>query len=246
MAVEAERACGYRKVGGLYICGSGHGMECDRLPYELEVCPVCGSGVKFSRGFQWLDWKRYAGGHQGEETEHLISARIQCRCFVVCPVCAPVYQPQPYGLLWVGESFYTPQSFIQEAIQMGVSKRIAAIPKNLKLGKTWVLFAHKHIIEPPDTGEQLEDLIAQGQAGMKNEKLPGVFYAFRPQSVELLIWKSQATPDYIAELEKKNITPIIIPDGDVDHDPRTSLKPKDEEKDKIFFDSLREKLGGGV
>lgn len=245
MAIEAERGCGYRKVGGLYLCGGGHGMECDRLPYELKICPVCGSGVKFSRGFQWLNWDRYAGNHHLEETEHLISAKVICHCNMACPVCYPEIN-QLYGLLWVGESFYTPQSFIQEAIQVGVSRRIAAVPKNLKLGKTWVLFAHKHLIEPPDMGEQLEDLIAQGQAGMKNEKLPGVFYAFRPQSLELLIWESQATPDYLAELEKKRITLIIIPDGDVDHDPRTSLKPKAEEKDKLLFNSLREKLRGGA
>lgn len=236
MTIEQVRQCGYRKVGGLYLCGKGLAMSCDQLPYELSVCPTCGAGIKFSRGFQWIDWIHLDGEHMDNP---------DCKCSEACPICNPGRHFQPYGLLFVGESFYTPQSFIQESINMGVSKRIAAIPKNLKLGETWVLFAHKHLIEPPDTGEQLEDLIAQGQADMKNEKLPGVFYAFRPQSLELLIWKSQATPEHLAELTKKSITPII-PDGDVDHDPRTSLKPKAEEKDKIFFNSLREKMRGRV
>jgi hypothetical protein len=231
MAIEAQRGCGYRKVGGLYLCGEGITITCDRLPYELVVCPTCGEGVKFSRGFRWLNWTKYAGIHEG------------CSDILAdCPVCTPITQPQPYGLLFVGESFYTPQSFIEEALKMGVSKRIPAPPRNLKLGETWVLFAHKHVVEPPDTGEQLEDLIAQGQAGIADKKLPGVFYAFRPQRLEFLIWKSQATPEYLAELEKKKFTPIIIPDGDVDHDPRTSLKPTLEEKDKLLFDNLRQSL----
>ncbi len=230
MSVEAIRGCGYRKVGGLYLCGEGHGMECDRLPYELVICPVCGSGVKFSRGFTWLNWKRYAGGHQGEETEHLISAQVQCRCPNACPVCHPGFQPQPYGLLWVGQD-YTPETFVKEALQMGVSKRIPAPPKNLKLGETWVLFATIKAC-----GERKDE-------DNKTVGIPGVFYAFRPQRLELLLWKSEFTHDKAVELEKKHITPILIPDGDVDHDPRTGLKPKDSEKDAIFFDNLRSQLG---
>ena len=35
MAIEAPRGCGYRKVGGLYMCGGGIPIHCDRLPYEL-------------------------------------------------------------------------------------------------------------------------------------------------------------------------------------------------------------------
>jgi len=53
---EEKRGCGYRKVGAMYLCGMGIPVECDRLPYELTVCRVCGAGVKQSRGFTWLDW----------------------------------------------------------------------------------------------------------------------------------------------------------------------------------------------
>jgi hypothetical protein len=34
--------------------------------------------------------------------------------------------------MWVGSQYYTPESFIKEAQTMGVSKRIAKIPKDLK------------------------------------------------------------------------------------------------------------------
>lgn len=227
MAIEAMRGCGYRKVGALYLCGEGLSMACDRLPYELDVCPVCGAGVKFTRGFTWIDWLKYAGEH-GD----------QCRD-ILCPVCWPRADAftQPYGLLWVGEAFYSPESFIQEALQMGVSKRIAAIPKNLKLGKTWILFAHKKAIQgfsdDPYPGTPVE--------------LPGVFHAFRPQRLELLLWQSEFTYEKAVELEKKGITPILIPDGDIDHDPATKLKITDEEHAEIehsrLFSSLRNNLG---
>ena len=238
MAVEAIRGCGYRKVGGLYLCGAGPGMECDRLPYELKVCPVCGAGVKFSRGFTWLDWMAYAGYH----SDH-IHEGPKCTCALkttykeLCPICNPGEHYQPSGLLWVGESFYTPEAFIQEAIQMGVSRRIAAIPKNLKLGETWVLFACKEAVKKFGVYEKDPEL---GTA----EGAPGVFYAFRPQRLELLLWQSDFTHDKAVELEKRHITPILIPDGDVEHDPRTGLKPKEGDEDTIFFDNLRKQLGG--
>jgi len=236
MSVEAIRGCGYRKVSGLYLCGEGHGMACDRLPYELEVCPVCGAGVNFSRGFTLLNWLEYAEDHSAKlgGLPGNIGGNYpdKCKCPLVCPVCHPDELNQPYGLLWVGESFYTPEAFIQEALEMGVSRRIAAIPKNLKLGETWVLFATiKACGEKRDENGKLEGI-------------PGVFYAFRPQRLELLIWKSEFTHDKAVELEKKHITPILIPDGDVEHDPRTGLKPKEGDEDTIFFDNLRNELDG--
>jgi len=206
MAVEQERGCGFRKVGGLYLCGEGFHMPCDRLPYELTVCPTCGEGVKFTRGFRWLNWHEYAGQHR------------LCNDNPSCPVCYP--EPIPYGLLWVGEEFYTPASFIAEAARMGVSKRIPAVPRNLKLGESWVLLAHP-------------------KACQTDEPAPGVFYAFKPQRVEMLIWESEATPEYLAELEKRKVTPVIIPDGDPDHDPRTPLKLKDEDRRRLVLDNLR-------
>lgn len=227
MAIEQARGCGYRKVGGLYLVGGGVGMTCDRLPYEIVNCPVCGGGLKFSRGFTWLDWVKYAGEH------------IECRCpkkdtINACPVCWPIRYEQPYGLLWIGEKFYSPTNFIKEALQMGVSRRIPAIPKNLKLGETWILCAHKHII--PFKNEKNED-----------DFKPAVFYVFRPTAVELLIWERGATPEKLEELTKKGITPIVIPDGDKEHDPATPLGLDEVEKaeveNRVFFTDLRSKLG---
>jgi len=41
---------------------------------------------------------------------------------------------------------------------------------------------------------------------------PGVISAFTPQRIEMLIYQSDASPDYIMELEEKGITVIVVPD----------------------------------
>ena len=184
MSVEQKRGCGYRKVGGLYLCGSGIPMACDRLPFPIEYCPVCGAGIKFTRGFTWIDWDKFAGQHKDCKDKHLM-----------CYLCVPNVHPQPYGLLWVGEAYYSPVSFIEEALEMGVSKRIPFIPKELKLGVTVILFAHKKV----------------------TDEKPGVFYAFKPTAIEMPIWESELTEEKREELSKRGIVPVVIPDGDLDH-----------------------------
>ncbi len=232
MSVEAMRGCGYRKVGGLYLCGGGKDTQCDRLPYELVLCPTCGAGVKFTRGWTWLDWYGYAGEHsarQGGLPSNVGGGVFsECSCPPMCPVCCPaIYTPllaqdkKVYGLLWVGEASYTPKTFTQEALTMGVSRRIAAVPKNLKLGETWVLFAHKKLIRK------------HTEPDGSNEDVPGIFYVFRPTSLELLIWESQAKPEYLEDLAKRNITPIIIPDGDEDHHPDTKAKISADDREDV-------------
>ena len=233
MAIEEPRLCGFRKVGALYLCGKGHKVSCDRLPYELIVCPVCGEGVKFSRGFRWLDWSQYADNH-GKE----------CICpsmhGVPCPICQPGAFSQPYCLLWVGEQYYTMEEFIMEAHSMGVSKRIPQVPRNLKLGVTWSLIAHVSAC-----GKRQEQ---QDDGTTKTIGIPGVFYVFRPSRVEMLIWKYHATTEKIEELKRRHVTPIIVPDGDTDHDPDTSKIPDtkviNQARNKAFFDNLRSRFGG--
>lgn len=224
MAIEAPRGCGFRKVGGLYLVGADTlKLPCDRLPFELKRCHVCGGGIKFTRGFTWIDWFKYADVH------------VDCRDQFYCAVCNPLATKQPYGLLWVGERFYTPTEFVKEAVQMGVSRRIAAFPKNLKLNHTWVLFAHISAC-----GTRMNE-----ESG-KQEGVPGVFYGFKPVRVEKLIWERDATEDTLRRLEEAGITPVVIPDGDKDHDPATPLVPdksvREEAHNSVFFNDLKARL----
>jgi hypothetical protein len=52
--IEHKRGCGYRKPGGMYLVSLGIGRDCGKLPIPLTVCPCCGAGIKFSRGFTWI------------------------------------------------------------------------------------------------------------------------------------------------------------------------------------------------
>lgn len=189
---EVKRGCGYRKVGSLYLVGEGLAVVCDRLPFYIKPCECCGFKPSFTRGLQripstWLV--------KGLEHHH------GCTCGLVCPICNPLHQD--YALMWVGAKFYTPRSFVKEAEKHGVSKCVSSLPNWLELNKTWVLLAYQKV---PIMKE-----------GFNVDQKPAVFYAFKPRRVEKLIWKSQAKPKVLRDLEKRGITPVIIEDGDTDH-----------------------------
>ncbi|GAI78518.1 unnamed protein product, partial [marine sediment metagenome] len=50
----------------------------------------------------------------------------------------------------------SPEHFVKEALEMGVSKRIPFIPKELKLDETVVLLAHKKAIIRQLTEEEMD------------------------------------------------------------------------------------------
>lgn len=199
MAVEAKRGCGYRKVGGMYLVSDpGIHMDCHRLPLNMIVCPCCGEGIKHSRGWTWIIPKSLFGECEGVGDCHKLK----------CCVCSP---PEgKHGLIWVGKQHYTTGEFTKEAVEMGISRRINNIPRGLKIGETFVYFAHI------DAGETWVD--AEGELfEEKPERCPAVFYAFKPSRIEKLITKSQASDEEVEKLKEAGITPIIVPNDDPDH-----------------------------
>jgi len=198
MAIESKRGCGYRKVGGLYLCGGGSGIACDRLPFLLDVCPTCHAGIKQSRGWTWIDVAGLTGG-----------VHPNCVDDFACPFCMATSEMGKAGLLWIGERFYsTPRHFVAEADALGISRRIAAVPRNFKVGETWVLLAHPKAVE-------CSGMTADG---FKMCQKPGIFRIFRPSRIEKIITESQSKdPAFMAELAKQNLSPVVVPDGDRDH-----------------------------
>lgn len=214
MAVESIRGCGYRKVGAMYLCGEYVHVPCDRLPLALETCPVCGQGIKVSRGFTEID------------PLHLWGAHYRCRDNLrPCHVCDP--RVGPAYIMLVGKGNYkTPGDFIREAQEVGISKRIPFVPKGLELGKTVLYLAHPLAVEAvqPAILQQAMDIADQSDPKQprlleaeRNERRLGIFCAFIPQRVEKLVWESELTDEMRAQLEKRGITPIPVPDGDNDH-----------------------------
>ena len=214
MAVEELRGCGYRKVGGLYLCGEYTSVPCDQVPMPLTVCPVCGQGIKVSRGFTQINPYRLWGIHQDCED------RIR-PCFLCDPKDEPAY------IMLVGAGYYkTPEDFLDEANRLGISKRIPFISRGLELGRTIVSLAHSKafeaMVEP--ALQQAMAIVEESQTRQpklmeaeRKEKKLGIFCAFIPKRVEKLIWKSELTDEKREQLEKRGITPVPVPDGDRDH-----------------------------
>lgn len=228
MAVEQIRGCGFRKVGGLYLCGEFLSSPCDRMPFPLATCPVCGQGIKVSRGFTEVNPYRLWGPHGGRtihlgvriSTEDTVCSDTIRPCFMCDPKDEPAY------LMLVGEKYYTPESFLDEAVAMGISKRIPFIPKGMELGKTVVYLAHPKAcqVKVPAALQQAMSIVEESETKQPQlleteriEKKVGIFCAFIPQKIEKLVWESDLTDEKREQLEKRGITPIPIPDGDSDH-----------------------------
>lgn len=108
MSIEARRGCGFRKCGGIYVMGD----LSDAVP--AEFLPFC-CEFPFTRALQLVE---------GE------------RLFRTCadPKAGGFGRFMKLGLMYVGSSFYTPDSFLREAREMGVSKRVSSIPAEVLPG----------------------------------------------------------------------------------------------------------------
>lgn len=187
---EKVRGCGYRKPGGMYLVSDGIGSPCCKLPLELTVCPCCNAGIKQARGFTWVSTSLFAGPCTGAKP-------------LLCPMSI---QDTKVGLMWVGEKFYpTPEDFTNEAAEMGVSKRIAQIPNDFVVGKTWIYLAHPKAVVKTE-------LKKVGRKQMVRRTLvPGIFKAFKPSRIEYIVTGKESAAQ-IKKLEKRGFTCIqVIP-----------------------------------
>lgn len=197
MASESPRGCGYRKVGGTYLVGGYVFTPCDRLPYPLDICPTCSGGIKVTRGFTKINPRILFANH-----EYCTDRKRPCW------MCDP--KDEVAFIIGVGQKFYTPDRFMWEAQEMGVSKRIPFVPKALKVGETVVYLSHPKActtFEPP----------TEENNGDCSKSSPGIFCVFIPQKIEKLCWQSQHTPENIEKHRKRGIELVPVPDGDVDH-----------------------------
>lgn len=217
---EPKRSCGFRQVGKLYLIGEGIKHICPSLPLPLEPCEICGYAPAQYRDFTWVP-KAY---FKALKLKHPTGEP----CNPNCPICYPEGSntQEKYGLMWVGQKYYTPEDFIAEDQKMGISKAIKQKPKGLILGESWVLLAHPQAIaghEDPRFQEAFGRWMNEGQKGKEPQppNTPGIFYAFKPTRLEVLVYKSQSTPKRIADLESKGITPVIVDDEHKAHTRKT-------------------------
>jgi len=239
MAAEKKRGCGYRKIGGIYLCSDGVGEPCHRLPVPLDVCPTCHHGVKQTRGWTWLDWIAFSGGNCGGglNPAYVLGAPHCARCVVCTPELLGLApdkngntSPELYrkvGLIWIGEKFYkTPNDFTREAVEQGISRRITAIPKGFKVGEHFILVAHPRAIENRTPGAE------------NNVFTAGIFHAFKPSRIEKILG-DDASPEEVKEWEDRGCTVVKLPHDDKDHQGTVYDKDDDEE----FAEEYQPKTG---
>jgi hypothetical protein len=147
------------------------------------------------------------------------------------------------GLLWIGAKFYkSAEAFDREAAELGVSRRISAIPRGFKMGETWILFAHPKAIATPlncgrcgalknvhpiKNGLGAVELICSRCGEKAPAHRPGIFKVWRPQRIEIILPDSQRGSELAKDYEARGITPVFVPDDDPDH--RGTVYDDDEE-----------------
>lgn len=186
--IEGERGCGFRKAGGLYLVGGASGSACCKLPFPLTVCPCCGGGIKFGRGFGWINTDLFQDGQP---------CSLPGTCIAVKP-------GERIGLMWVGHKFYTPTQFANEARTLGISKRIAQMPRGLKVGETWIALAHKKAIS-----SYVSDPTARPGQTSRMEYQPGIFMIFKLTGIQYVVHDSDGD-DYLESLEKRGIELVRV------------------------------------
>lgn len=196
ISYEEKRECGFRKPAkdgvGVYLRGPAEGQECERLPFVLESCPCCGGGILPSRGFTWINPMVIFDPYQEPRCTAIYNHEHDPnhdheRCWV----CNPELLGSKAGLIWIGEKHYpTPQSFIEEAHRMGISRKIAAIPNGFEVGTHAIFLAHRRLWTKLD------------EKGNKVD-VAGVFMAFKPTHIDLVIDDPDKVPDKAIEIAKR-------------------------------------------
>jgi hypothetical protein len=224
MSVELKRGCGWRKAGGTYLVGGGIGVPCDRLPFELSICPCCSIGFKPSLGWTWIrPGLLFQGPHvqvisSGWTKEAFLRDTKFCSeaSNASCWLCADPGKFERTGLLWIGGKFYpSPTAFMKEGLQMGFSRRIRAVPQGFRIGQP-IFLAHRKTIERPPIEE---DFLRNPK--LKRDELiisvPGIFYVWIPERIEKIFNESERSTESVQDAEKRGIVPVFVPDNDPDH-----------------------------
>jgi len=202
---------------------------CSKLPIELHTCPTCGAGVKQARGFTWItpDPLLDPGPHDSAEHE------------AVCPLGTSIdwSEGKRAGLIWVGAKFYkTPSHFMREAAEMGVSRRISQVPRELVIGETWIALAHPAAVRSECEHGRLTGMPCdQCESGFCDAPMRGgVVTFFRPTAIEYIV-KGTETEEELDALEARGFALVKVeragePNGldGMDDDELDSILDEDE------------------
>jgi len=202
-SVEGARGCGYRKPGGYYLVAPQLSESCPLLPWELDRCPHCGQGFGPARGFTWITPAVLFPAREHGSVGHNFFCPLGIDVDGTNPPFEPFHRTgERAGLIWVGGLFYpTPESFLEEAAEMGVSRRVKAPPRGFKIGEHWIYLGHRKAITA------ITDSL-DGETAIEVQS-PGVISLFKPTAIEYVV-KGDETDEEIEALEERGITPVKV------------------------------------
>lgn len=203
---EGKRGCGRRKPGALYLVAPAPNAPCGRLPMPLHVCPTCGTGIKAARGWTWISPQALFAD--------LPSCPSTPRSCSGCPLSDLSKLGERAGLLWCGAEHYgTPEVWLEEAREMGISRRIRVVPRGFEIGKTWVLMAHRLGQPVPCencTGKSIEERAAcELCEGEGVSYRAAVFTLFQPTGIEY-VTRGDETDAELEALVARGIDPVRV------------------------------------
>lgn len=243
MAVEAKRLSGWRRIGDLTLVGVPLSDGCERFPLPLHQCPLCGHGVKFTRGFSWV-----APGLLFANAKPCNPAVLPDHAHNECRVCKPGLlklgePPGKVGLVWAGRSFYTVSSWLHEASTLGVCRKVPAIPKGLVVGKTRIFVAHV------DGYVAQQKMFGETDKQKGDDAIPAAISCFVPERIEVIVTAEMEGEAWVQDLvDKHGVTPVVVPADDADHAPvkgKRSPRKRAAEKYARYAPEERETAGGG-
>lgn len=211
-STEGPRGCGYRSPGGLYLVTDAYPMApCGKLPIPLGICPTCSGGIKPARGWTWIEPGSLFDEHDcpGKSLGGMGVSYVDC---VGCPLRA---QDGRAGLLWIGTGFYaSPDDWISEVRQHGVSRKIHNLPKGFEPGKTRVFVASQKAVRSPcPCREETEGAIGPEDCdscdGTGTVVGPGIFHSFVADRVEYVV-SGEETEEKLEGLASRGIEPVKV------------------------------------
>jgi hypothetical protein len=175
-------------IAGSYLAGQVRGHKCNE---NFLGCPMCYYATTYPLvkaeaarlaerlSIPWADQTEEMRNENADLSDKLLKLKAELA--------------KPFYLMFVSKDFYSPENFIKEANEQGISKRVApnSLPKGFTVGKDYVFLAHQDV--------KLKD----GKRGT------AVFYGFLPMRLELVLYKG-TNAETIREYEEAGYTVVLL------------------------------------
>lgn len=213
---EAKRGCGFRHQGFYLRTDPAQISECGKFPLKLEACECCGLKIKLTRSLQKINVQNLFKNVECDNPREL------CRACLI--------NRTGFGyLISIGHKHYPSRDdFKREAIEMGISKRVAfPLPRDFKVKESVVLLGHPKVfteLVPEDSievehAEIDEDSQQKGlpmivspaktTGRMVAKDIAAVVMMFVPQRIEYVV--NGTEPDeHLEQLAKQGVSLVRV------------------------------------